>query len=102
MTPLEKYYMSDLFRDIFYFFQPYIRDDGTHIGTVDLMATHMLAAFKLFPEEPRVHLEYLLVETLLLLLVQVPPVNAVGLQRLLLELCKKAPKDIPSVLAAGK
>jgi hypothetical protein len=97
----EKYYMADIFRDIFFFFQPYIRDDGTHIGTVDEVALHQLAAFKLFPEDTSVHMEYILVETVLLLLVQVPPACSSGVHRLILELCKRNAK-IPPAVASGK
>lgn len=95
----EKYFMSDIFRDIFFFFQPYIRDDGTHIGTVDQVALHQLAAFKLFPEDTTVHLEYLLIESMLLLIVQVPPACASGVYRIILELCKKNAKIPPAVAA---
>ena len=75
LSPLEKYLISDSFRDIFHFFQPYIRDDGTHIGEVDEVLLHMLAVFKLFPAEAGVHLEYIMIETLLLFLVQVPGIK---------------------------
>jgi hypothetical protein len=77
LSPLEKYLISDSFRDIFHFFQPYIRDDGTHIGEVDEVLLHMLAVFKLFPAEADVHLEFIMIETLLLFLVQVPGINYV-------------------------
>lgn len=97
LSYFEKYFMSDVFRDIFFFFQPYIRDYGTHIGTVDQVALHQLAAFKLFSDSSEVHLEYILVETLLLLIVQVPPACASGVCRLILELCKKNAKIPPAV-----
>lgn len=101
LSLFEKYFITDLFRDLFIFFQPYIRDDGTHIGTVELMASHMLASFKLFNyKETEPNLEFLLVETLLELLTQSPPLNPAGVQRLFLDLCKKDPLKIPPAIAS--
>jgi hypothetical protein len=101
LSQFEKYFITDLFRDLFIFFQPYIRDDGTHIGTVELMASHMLAAFKLFNyKEIDPNLEFLLVETLLELMTQSPPLNPAGIQRLFLDLCKKDPLKIPPAVAS--
>jgi hypothetical protein len=101
LSQFEKYFITDLFRDLFIFFQPYIRDDGTHIGAVELMASHMLAAFKLFNyKETEPNLEFLLVETLLELLTQSPPLNPAGVQRLFLDLCKKDPLKIPPAVAS--
>ena len=97
LSAFDKFFMADIFRDIFFLFQPYIRDDGAHIGTVEQIAIHLLATFKLFPEDSKVHLEYILIETLLLLLVQVPTVWGPAVTRLILDLCKKSAKIPPAV-----
>jgi hypothetical protein len=96
-----KYTARGYLEDIAVFFDPVINEDGTRLGSMELLAAHLMGVFKLFPADA--HLEYLLVETLMHVLLQ-QPVNATlssSVFRLLLELCRRHPQVFPPVVALG-
>lgn len=89
----------DYFRTIIRFFEPYIRDDGTRVGSFELISKHLMSVFQFFPEDS--HLEYVLVETLLLMVVQLPALNENLVHRLLLDLCRHSSSMIPQAIVTG-
>jgi len=103
LSSLDKFIAVDYFADIVHFFDPIINDDGTKLGSIDLMAQHLLAVSKHFSVDA--HLEYALVEMLFQLLLQQPNSNSSSsmlsalICRLMLELCKKDPVGYPPVVA---
>lgn len=72
ITPFERYLITGYYHDIIHFFEPFLRPNGTKIGTIETMCKHLVAVSKLFPVENQPKLEYLLVETLFQLLIQNP------------------------------
>lgn len=96
-----KYHAFSYLEDVFTFFDPVINEDGTKLGSMELLTTHLLAVFKLFPAGA--HLEYVLVEMLMQVLLQRPVNSALSASvfRLLLELCRRAPQTFPPVVALG-
>jgi hypothetical protein len=72
ITPFERYLITGYYHDIILFFEPFLRPNGTKIGTIETMCKHLMAVSKLFPVENQPKLEYLLVETLFQLLIQNP------------------------------
>jgi hypothetical protein len=97
LSSYEKCLAAGYFRDILYFFDPVIRENGTYIGTVELMSSHMIAVGKLFPNVQ--HLEYLLFEVLFQMVLQ-QPVNTIvnaGIYRLLLQVCQTVPSAPPAL-----
>jgi hypothetical protein len=99
LTFLELVTARDYFRSVLRFFEPFIRDDGTRVGSIQLLCQHLLSVFQFFPADA--HLEYILLETLLMMVVQVPSLNHSLVERVVLELCVQAPQA-PAVLAVGK
>lgn len=99
LTFLELVTARDYFRSVLRFLEPFIRDDGTRVGSIQLLCQHLLSVFQFFPAD--VHLEYILLETLLMMIVQVPSLNHSLVERVLLELCVQSPQA-PAVLAVGK
>lgn len=100
LTFVELVYIRDYYRTVIRFFEPYIRDDGTRVGSFELMSKHLLCIQRMFSDS--MHLEYVLVETLLLMVIQVPSLNANLVQRLVLDLCRHAAPAVPQALAVGK
>mmetsp|Transcript_24976 Transcript_24976/g.36851 ORF Transcript_24976/g.36851 Transcript_24976/m.36851 type:complete len:1091 (+) Transcript_24976:65-3337(+) len=98
LSLLELVTARDYFRSVLRFFEPFIRDDGTCVGSITLLCSHLASVNQFFPSDA--HLEYVLVETLLLMILQVPAVNPCLVQRVTLELCQQSP-EIPPVLAAA-
>jgi hypothetical protein len=100
LSDFEKYVAFTYFSDIFHFFSPIINEDGTKLGSVDLLVKHLLSVAQLFPVDA--HVEFILLEMLFQRLVQQPANSAVsgGIYRLLLALCK-TDSNIPPVLALG-
>lgn len=100
LTSLEKVLALDFCRDVTYFFSPVIRFNGTRVGTLDTLVTHLVALRKLFPSCES--FQYILVEALLTGFVNVPndPVKHALTSRLLLELCKKE-EAVRPVVALG-
>jgi hypothetical protein len=96
---LELAFVRDFFRSTLRFFEPFMRDNGTSVGSFDLLFKHLNSVQILFPTG--MHLEYVLIETLLLMVVQVPPLNACLVQRVVLELCTRDPAVYAPVLAVG-
>lgn len=64
-----------------------------------LLYQHLNSISQFFPENS--HMEYLLMETLLLLLLQIPSLNSNLIQRITLELCTKSIK-IPPILVSSE
>lgn len=97
LSPLEKHCAAEYFTDILLYFDPVVNNDGTKLGSIELLMAHLVAVFKLFPSD--CHLEYLLVELLLQLMLQVPvsPARNSGIYKLLLTLCRKNPLFPPAV-----
>lgn len=80
------------FQDILQFFDPVVMPSGAKYGSLELMVSHLLASFTLFPENA--HLEYLLTEFLFQMLMQ-PPINSAQhtmAGRILLHLSKNHPQ----------
>jgi hypothetical protein len=102
LTYQEKVQAMDYCRDILNLFDPIIREDGTHVGTVETLCNHLLLVSKLFPTVSSTDMEYIFVETLLVALTQLPSrTSRTGaLCRVILQLCKKSP-TFPPVLALG-
>lgn len=92
-TALERHILSEYYRDIMYFFDPVINEDGTRCGSIELMCAHLNAVAKMrSAQEPVVELESLLAETIFQKLVQTPinPTQTALLFRIVLELCQKS------------
>lgn len=98
LTLLELVTARDYFRSVLRFFEPFIRDDGTRVGSVEMLCSHLLSVFQFFPADA--HLEYVLLDTLLMMIVQVPALNLSLVERVVLELCVQSPL-VPAVLAVG-
>ena len=101
MTELEKFILMDYYRDILYFFDPYLLEDGTRVGSVDLTIAHLLAVSKLAPgggTNDQLHMEYMLLETIFQLVLQLPTSQATtaGHFRIILEIAKKQPAFGPA------
>ena len=99
LSQLEKYTIMGYYRDILQFFDPYLRDDGTKVGTVDLIIAHLQAVTKMIPDGAEKHLEYLLLETMFQVMLQ-QPTNMTGNScyfRVILDITKKNPGFAPAV-----
>jgi len=96
-----KYQAKAYFEDILNFFDPVINEDGTKLGSMELLTTHLIAVFKMFPTDA--HTEYILIETLMQILLQQPvnPTLSASVFRLMLELCRRDPRTFPPVVALG-
>eukprot|EP01034_Spumella_vulgaris_P023991 gene23991-30278_t len=97
LSAVEKWTVVTAFQDIVYTFDPIICEDGTRVGSIDLMATHLLGVFKLYPQEA--HVEYILLEVLFSNLLQ-QPVNHIqnaSIYKLILTLCKRPNTSAPNV-----
>jgi len=92
-SAFERHILSDYYRDIIYFFDPIINEDGTRCGSMELMCAHLGAVAKMRSlQEPVVELESLLAETIFQKLVQTPinPTQTALFFRVVLELCQKS------------
>lgn len=115
LTAIEKYLLKDYYRDIIHFFAPIVREDGTKEGTLETLCLQLHAVAKLFRSDRDIrHVEYVLVEVLLINLTTVyndlrvsvgheyiSHANRYSLScRLLLDLCRLH-HAIPPILALG-
>ena len=109
LSPLERYIAATYYTDILVNFQPVVNDDGTKLGSIELLASHLLAVSRVFPNEEESeeapHLEYLLIEVLFQQLLQ-PPMhllqsNHAGIFKLILHLCRRDPTFPPVVALAA-
>jgi hypothetical protein len=98
LTPLEKHIISDYYCDTLRLFEPMVCDDGTLVGSIELLCKHLLSLSKLFTSPIR--LEFALVEVLLLQLIQIPSRRPALVVRVILELCRIMP-ELPPALATG-
>jgi hypothetical protein len=96
LSLLELTTARDYFRSTIRFFEPFIRDDGTRVGSINLLYQHLVAVYQFFHQDAK--MEYLLMETLLMLLLQIPSLNTNLIQRIILELCTQS-NTIPPILA---
>ncbi len=98
LSPLERYIAVGYYTDIFYHFEPFLRSDGTRVGSTELLLTHLNSVSKLY--DSNIRMEYILVEYLFQMICAVPSHDSynAGYYRILLELCKKFP-GYPVVLA---
>lgn len=94
----QRHLAGEMFRAILRYFDPIIRPDGTSTGSIKLCASHLLSVFQFYKEND--HIEYVLVETLLLLLLQRPANNPCLLHRVILELCAQSTPFL-TALAVG-
>jgi len=96
-SPLERSQAVGYYQDIMHFFKPFLRENGTVVGSMDLLVKHLVAVGKLFPDG--LCLEYILVEFLFQQLLANPsnPSHTSSICRLLLELCKKYPAIVPAI-----
>lgn len=99
LSLLELTVARDYYRSVLRFFEPFIRDDGTKVGSLNLLYQHLVSIDQFFPENSQ--MEYLLMETLLLQLLQIPSLNSNLIQRVTFELCANSTK-IPPILVASK
>jgi hypothetical protein len=99
LSLLELTTARDYFRSTIRFFEPFIRDDGTRVGSINLLYQHLVSVFQFFHQDAK--MEYLLMETLLMLLLQIPSLNSNLIQRIFLELCSQS-NSIPPILASCK
>lgn len=101
LSLLELTIARDYYRSILRFFEPFIRDDGTRVGSINLVYQHLASVEQFFNQSSAdVKIEYLLIETLILLLLQPPFLNSNLIQRIILELCSQS-STIPPILASG-
>jgi hypothetical protein len=101
LTGLEKYTIMGYYRDILQFFDPYLRDDGTRTGSIEVMIAHLLAVSKLLSisENGDIHLEYILLEMMFHMLVQQPHdvLSNSRIFRVILDISKKNVVMAPAV-----
>ena len=86
-------------KDILRFFEPYLRDDGQSVGSIEVLIQHLLGLSKLFPAGS--HIEICILETLLCMVLQPPPHYPALIHRVFLGLCRELPNVIPVTLATG-
>ncbi|KAJ1396012.1 hypothetical protein B484DRAFT_407449, partial [Ochromonadaceae sp. CCMP2298] len=101
LPPLDRYLATSFLEDVLLFFDPVVGEDGTKLGSLELLSAHLLAVGKLFPGSQE-DISYSLVELLLQTLLSrpdSPPLHA-SVFRLLLELSRKQPLFTP-VVALG-
>lgn len=121
LSHIDRCIVSDYIRDIIVFFEPYIRNDGTYLGSTVTLAQHLLSIHKIYAfnsvteissgVEHRVCVtdmnvmqsatECLVVETIFQMLLQIPTYKPLCLHRIILELCRLAPAVIPRLVASA-
>ena len=99
LSVIQRHYLINTYSDILHFYEPIIRDDGTKVGSLELMCQHLISVNKLFPEN-NIKVEFALIELLLLRIIQVPPLRFPLTMRVILELCRIMP-ETASILATG-
>lgn len=90
LSQLEKFVAVSYYQDILHFFAPITRDDGTRMGSMELLCNHLVAVDKLFPD---FKMENIMFETLFQMTCCIP-VNRVAnalCYRVISDLCKKNP-----------
>lgn len=73
--------------------------DGIRVGSVEVLAKHLLMVSDLLPEGS--HSEILILETLLCMITQAPAHYPALVHRVLLELCRLCPAKVPTALVSG-
>jgi hypothetical protein len=81
------------------FFEPYLREDGTQVGSLDLLASKLLDLSKIFHNDSKTEIGVL--ETILSMFAQYPAHYPALLERVTMELCRKEPGLYAPPLAAG-
>ena len=97
---LEKHIALDYFSDILLFFDPVVNYDGSKLGNIDLLASHLFAVTELF--DPDCHLEFMIVEFLLQHVICLPIDTSRSslVYKLLLHFCRKN-NVFPPAVAVG-
>jgi hypothetical protein len=97
LSIVERCIASIYFQDILQTFDPIINNDGTKFGSLELLIGHLLGCLQLFPATA--NLEYLLVENLFQLIIQVPRNSALVSQasKLILHLTKHHSHFLPII-----
>lgn len=81
------------------FFEPYRSDDGTMIGSLNILTTHLLDLSKLYPKG--VNVEFGIIETILSMLTQSPAHYPLLLGRVVVLLSREKTRTIPSIVLRG-
>ncbi len=99
-SSFERYLAVGYYTDILYNFEPFLRSDGTRVGSTELLLSHLLSVSKLY--DSNIRMEYVLVEFIFQMICAVPAHDSynAGYYRILLELCKKY-ASYPIVIAQG-
>ena len=103
LNDFDRMVISSFYHDIIYFFDPCLRENGTQMGTIELMINQLNATSKVINNYSNtVKFEYLLVEILFQILLKVPSndISNSAIYRILLELTKKFP-TFPNVVASA-
>ena len=89
----ERHIIAEYCRDIFVCFEPIIEEDGTYVGTVELICTHLVAVRKMLSKEKQlsINIDCILVESIFHKLLQNPidTLNTAYFFKSILELCKR-------------
>lgn len=87
--------------DVLHFFDPIVLEDGTKLGSMELLMNHLLAIPKLFADVDSLSVLVMLVECLFHHVLQSGQSSAAAMQasRLILNLCKSRSGDIAPIVA---
>jgi hypothetical protein len=109
LSMVEKFLVVSYLEDILNFFDIVVNEDGTKLGSLELLINHLLAVSKLFSinndssAPTKLTIEYFLVEVLFHKLVALPinrRTNNLIIYRLLLQLCKRNSSFPPMIALA--
>lgn len=95
LTSFDRIVAVGYYQDIMHFFKPFLRDNGTVVGSIDLLIKHMMAVCKVFPAG--LCLDYILVEFLFQQTLSNVgnPLHTSYICRILLDLCNN--KEYPAI-----
>jgi hypothetical protein len=107
---VEKYLLFSYIEDILNFFDIVVNEDGTKLGSIDLLRNHLLALNSLFSinqekenNVSRIPVEYFIVESLFHRILSLPfnhVTHHLPLYKLILHFCKKDPAFPPMIALA--
>jgi hypothetical protein len=109
LSMVEKFLVVSYLEDILNYFDIVVNEDGTKLGSLELLISHLLAVSKLFSinndssAPTKLAIEYFLVEVLFHKLVALPinrRTNNLIIYRLLLQLCKRNSSFPPMIALA--
>lgn len=107
LKSLEKTILTGYYRDILHFFEPIMNEDGTRMGSIDLLCNHLFALERVVQNPPNytqvsftgnagntngLRMEYFILEMFFQILAQNPPNSALNslVSRVVLELCRRS------------